>query len=614
MLSEEGWLLFLRYFSLPVSLFKYKHCSVIKLQISLKNLTTRFNSTFRYVLNVVRKSTFNRVFQVLYLFYLIYFNTNTETDSIWKIQNLKMAANGDTMKCKSASIYIVFVVVHTCLARLPAFPGAEGFGKYATGGRDGEVYHVTNLKDSGPGSLRDAVSVSNRIIVFGVGGVINIGERIVVKKNSYIAGQTAPGGGITIYGNGVALNGDSGNNIIRYLRIRMGKNGDTKKDALAISEGQNYMLDNVSISWGIDGTLDVNGSGIDNLSVQDCIVGQGINIINHSTGGLMQSGKWSIIRSLYIDNKTRNPKARGIHECINSVFYNWQSNGYIMGDTEGISECNLIGNYFIYGPSSSSNSHITNTTAAFHVYGKDNQVDDNKNGVLDGTLMTSYKTATVMTSPFSHPGVNKLFAAKDALEYVTKNAGASMVRDDVDKFLIDELVSYGKKGKIITTEDENGISGNVGTVANGTIPEDTDKDGIPDIWEKKHGLNPNSINDYKGKDLSDEGYTNIEMYINELAGDPVIFKLKTALSQSNTVKHNRFRAWQNAGSLFLKIDSKTVVIIDAIDVSGRLIKSLYKGTPETNILKFDRLLHSGVCLLRVKCDDGQKIVPVAGVW
>jgi len=301
---------------------------------------------------------------------------------------------------------------------LPAFPGAEGFGKYTTGGRGGAVCHVTNLNDAGPGSLRDAVSVSNRIVVFDVGGVINISDRIVIKKNIYVAGQTAPGGGITIYGNGVALNGDSGNDIIRYIRIRMGKNGDAKKDALAVSAGQNYMLDNISVSWGIDGTLDVNGSGIDSLTFQDCIIGQGINIINHSTGGLMQSGKWSLLRCLYIDNKTRNPKARGIHECINSIFYNWASDGYIMGDTEGRSECNLIGNYMIYGPSSNDNSHITNTTSAFNVYGEDNWVDDNKNGKCDGWLMTDYKTATVMGSPFNHPGAGTLLSAHDALNCV----------------------------------------------------------------------------------------------------------------------------------------------------------------------------------------------------
>ncbi|MBN1346196.1 MAG: pectate lyase [Phycisphaerae bacterium] len=353
-----------------------------------------------------------------------------------------------------------------------AFPCAEGFGRMTSGGRRGEVVHVTNLDDSGAGSFRDAVSQSNRIVVFDVGGVINISTRIVVHENIYVAGQTAPGGGITIYGNGVAFNGDSGNDIVRYIRIRMGKNGDSEKDAVAVSERQDYMFDHVSISWGRDGTLDVNGTGVDNLTFQECIIAQGINNSNHSTGGLMQSGKWSMIRSLYIDNKTRNPKARGTHEFINSVLYNWAEHGYIMGDTSGVSECNLVGNYFIYGPSSNSGSHITDTTPTFYVYADDNWVDSNKNGQLDGSLLTDYKTATVVDRAFDYPaGVTGKLSAQEALQYVIDHVGASIVRDAVDEMLIQQILSYGTQGRIIDTEDDNGIAGNVGTVANAAPPQ-----------------------------------------------------------------------------------------------------------------------------------------------
>ncbi|MBN2166124.1 MAG: carbohydrate-binding protein [Marinilabiliaceae bacterium] len=406
---------------------------------------------------------------------------------------------------------ILLINIQPIQSQTLGFPDAEGFGKYTTGGRGGDIYHVTNLNDSGTGSFRDAVSQSNRIVVFDVGGIINISSRIVIKKNITVAGQTAPGGGITIYGNGIAFNDDSGNNIIRYIRIRMGKNGDSGKDAVSISAGTNYLFDHVSISWGRDGTLDVNGTGIDNMTFQDCIISQGINNSNHSTGGLMQSGKWSMIRSLYIDNKTRNPKARGTHECINSVFYNWGTNGYIMGDTDGTSECNLIGNYFIYGPSSSSNTHITNTTPTFYVYGSDNRVDSNKDGTLNGSIMTDYKTATVESSPYAYPGVNQLMSAKDALYHVIDNVGASIVRDAVDELLISQLTSFGTAGQIINTEDDNGISGNVGTVASGTVPTDTDQDGMPDYWETANGINPNT-SDHNG-DNDGDGYTNIEEYL-----------------------------------------------------------------------------------------------------
>ncbi len=396
-----------------------------------------------------------------------------------------------------------------------AFPEAEGFGRYTTGGRGGEVYHVTNLNDDGPGSFRDAVSQPNRIVVFDVGGVINVGDRIVIQKNITVAGQTAPGGGITLYGNGVALNSSSGNSIIRYLRIRMGENGDYRKDALGISDGQNYIFDHVSISWGWDGTVDVNGSNIDNITFQDCIIGQGIDIVGHSTGGLMQSGKWSMIRSLYIDNETRNPKGKGTHEMINNVIYNWGSDGYIMGASDGLSEVNFIGNWFIYGPSSSAGTHITRTTESFHVYAEDNWVDDNTNGILDATPLTDYSTATLMDTPYNYDGMRNLMPANDALQYVIDHAGGSYpARDAVDQYLIDELISYGTKGAIIDRESDNGIPDNVGTVANGTPPVDTDGDGMPDYWEIAFDLDPNEAN--SDGDANEDGYTNIENYLNWL--------------------------------------------------------------------------------------------------
>ena len=122
-----------------------------------------------------------------------------------------------------------------------AFPGAEGWGRFATGGRGGSVYHVTNLKDSGAGSLRDAVSQANRIVVFDVAGVIKLESRLVFAKNLYVAGQTAPGEGITVYGNGVSFSGAT-NTIVRYMRFRMGKNGDSGKDAAGIANGTNMIF------------------------------------------------------------------------------------------------------------------------------------------------------------------------------------------------------------------------------------------------------------------------------------------------------------------------------------------------------------------------------------
>jgi len=155
-----------------------------------------------------------------------------------------------------------------------AFPGAQGFGRYATGGRGGEVVHVTNLNDSGPGSLRDAISQPNRIVVFDVGGVIKLESRLVFKNNQTIAGQTAPGGGITLYGDGTSFSG-ANNTIVRYVRFRMGRIGSSGKDTVTMANGHDVIWDHCSLSWGRDGNFDLNrssGASLYNLTLQDSIV------------------------------------------------------------------------------------------------------------------------------------------------------------------------------------------------------------------------------------------------------------------------------------------------------------------------------------------------------
>ena len=151
----------------------------------------------------------------------------------------------------------------TLQAQPLAFPGAEGFGKHATGGRSGSVYHVTNLNDTGNGSFRDAVSKPNRIIVFDVSGVIRLQSRVAVSSNLYIAGQTAPGEGITLYGNGLSFS-NANNTICRYLRVRMGIVGSSGEDALTLASGHDMIFDHCSVSWGRDETFSISGQGPQN--------------------------------------------------------------------------------------------------------------------------------------------------------------------------------------------------------------------------------------------------------------------------------------------------------------------------------------------------------------
>ncbi|GLB34828.1 putative pectate lyase [Lyophyllum shimeji] len=408
---------------------------------------------------------------------------------------------------------LLATAISSCSALL-AFPGAEGFGAQATGGRGGSVYVVTNLNDSGSGSFRDAVSQSNRIVVFAVGGIINITSRIVVSSHVTIAGQTAPGQGITVYGNGVSYSGAS-NTITRYIRYRMGTTSDSGKDAITIANGENMIFDHVSVSWGRDETFSINGP-VSNVTISDSIIAQGLE--THSCGGLIQTdGGVSIIRSLYIDNKTRNPKVKGVNEFVNNVIYNWGGGGgYIAGDSDGPSYANILNNVFISGPSTSV-SPFTRGNANFHTYVSNNYYDSNQNGVLDGSILAvntdNYSPVDFQSTKYNYPTVATLLSPLDAYNKVKASAGASKPRDRVDTYLINtELASLGKVGATISDPTASPING-PGPVTGGTAPVDSDSDGIPDAYEVAHGTDPH-VND--SAKIASNGYANIENYINSL--------------------------------------------------------------------------------------------------
>lgn len=438
-----------------------------------------------------------------------------------------------------AFITLQFLLLATASteAQQLAFPSAEGFGRFATGGRGGTVYHVTNLNDSGVGSFRDAVSVANRTVVFDVGGIIRINERIIVKNNITIAGQTAPGGGICIYGNGLSFS-NANNTIVRHIRIRMGINGDSGKDAIALARGHDMMFDHVSVSWGRDGTFDINpdsGVEIENITIQNCIIGQGLE--THSTGGLMQTtGGVSALRNLYIDNNTRNPKVKGINQFVNNVVYNWIVGAYILGDSDGPSAANVSNNYFINGPSTTS-AAFTRGNTNFHIYASNNFQDSNKDGILNGSVIpqSGYGTVSWEIQPYGYPSVTQLSPVA-AYNYVLANAGASIRRDQVDARLIMELTSLGRLGQTISNENNAPMNG-PGTIAGGSAPADTDQDGMPNSWETTYGLNPNNASDRNG-DPDADGYTNLEEYLAGLVGEgngPGSSSTSTITLQENTI-------------------------------------------------------------------------------
>ena len=410
-------------------------------------------------------------------------------------------------------------------AQLKAFPEAEGFGQYATGARtnlsSASVYHVTNLNDSGSGSFRDAVSQSNRFVVFDVGGFINLDSVVQVASNVTIAGQTAPGG-IVLYDHRISFT-NSHNLISRHFAVRMGR-APGREDAASIARGTNMIFDHMSITWGVDGTFDINpdsGYVIDNITIQDSIVAQGLDVVGHSTGGLMTLGsgdRSSVIRSLWADNVTRNPKVRGENEFINNVVYGYETSGYIMGDTTSMdSHANVEGNYMIEGPVNGS-SPFASGTANFHIYANGNYIDENRNGVLDGYLNSTYPGADVVGTRFAFPTTTTM-TAQQAVAHVMDNAGPSIVRDVVDSQLMNEVASYGTLGGVIVRETD--LFTNYGTNPAYLNPRarltDDDNDGIADNWESAKGLSPSNASDWKG--LSGAGYTWLEEYVNELGAD-----------------------------------------------------------------------------------------------
>ncbi len=408
---------------------------------------------------------------------------------------------------------IIFSFQNHLSAQLLAFPGAEGYGKYATGGRTGTVYHVTNLNNSGTGSLRDAVSASNRIVVFDVAGVIKITERLIVSANIYLAGQTAPGEGITVYGNGWTFSGAS-NTICRYMKIRMGIVGTSGKDANGLENGHDVIFDHCSISWGRDENFSINSTTATNITIQNCIISQGL--LTHSAGGLIQcDGGITLYRNLYADNGTRNNKVKGVSQYVNNIVYNWKAGAYIMGgESSGSSYVNAVGNCFIQGPVDGVVPFSLGNNQ-FHIYANDNISDTNRNGSFDPYAIpqSEYEgPPDFQAVPYAYP-ILPTVAANTLISTSLPAVGASLpYRDYVDYYVTNEVKTFGTKGELIANESvlPFGVPTSWPLWA-GTARLDTDNDGMPNAWETANGTNPN-VND--AMVITASGYTNIENYIN----------------------------------------------------------------------------------------------------
>jgi len=414
------------------------------------------------------------------------------------------------MKQKLLLVFFIFSVGLLNAQQL-AFPGADGFGKKAIGGRGGEVYHVVNLNDSGAGSFRDAVSQPKRTVVFDISGVIKLESKLQIASYITIAGQTAPGDGIVVYGNGVSMTG-SNDVIIRYMRFRGSVNMNKGTCTLAADSAHDIIFDHVSVEWGRWDNLHIKESN--NVTLQYCLIGEGIN--PQMFGALLENPtNLTIHHCLWVDNQSRNPKAKAGIEVINNVIYNWGSNGLVGGHSAADHFQDLINNYFIAGPNS-SNVFLGMFSATDHVYHRGNLVDLDKDGKLNGRAVIDsdiINTTATLVNKVQRPCLSEtaIESAEVAYKSVILNAGASLKRDEIDNRLIGYVKSIGKTGQVIKSEEE---VGGQPAIKMTKAPKDKDGDGIPDEWEKKHKLNSNDAAD--GKLIASSGYSNLEEYLNDL--------------------------------------------------------------------------------------------------
>lgn len=468
------------------------------------------------------------------------------------------------MKTTTKLLFSMMLVMMSTLlsAQQLAFPGAQGWGRFAQGARASgspTVYHVTNLNDSGTGSFRDAVTSPNRVIVFDVAGTIRIKSALVFAKNLTVLGQTAPGDGVQIYGDRISFSG-ADNLIVRHMRFRMGKSAASgQKDACGIANGGNMIFDHLSVLWGRDENFSVSwdnkGSAPHDITIQNSIIGQGLQ--SHSCGGLIQTeGGVTLFRNLYIENKTRNPKVKHLNQFVNNVVYNWGNGGcYLMGrDSEGNSWAEIVNNYFVKGPWNTGYKPLQEGNGNFQFYGEGNYYDDNRDGQLNGHLYTDDEytasgalrratLAEITNAPKAFPVITDLMTAEDALKWMIDSVGPSLpARDEVDQYLIDELTSYGTGGTTGGISDETTLPHKgTGFISPGNKPKDSDNDGIPDEWETANGLNPNNASDAVA--IAANGYLNIENYVFTITEAYPYLRVPTNLTVTNQETQSISVSW-----------------------------------------------------------------------
>ncbi|TKJ35920.1 MAG: pectate lyase [Planctomycetes bacterium B3_Pla] len=422
-------------------------------------------------------------------------------------------------------------------ASVPAFPGAEGFGAQSLGGRGGKVLFVTNLNDAGPDSLRAAVEADGpRTVVFRVSGTIALKSTLAIRNSHItIAGQTAPGDGICLKNHALAIAAD--HVIVRYIRCRPGDNTEAESDALSISSGRDIIVDHCSASWSVDETLSASTGGqLGNVTVQWCIISESLHDSSHHKGahgyGSLIRGGWgngyTFHHNLYAHHHARLPRPGNyndrskdpdgfIFDFRNNVIYNWagRAAGYNADGSNGtnsITKMNFVGNYYKTGVNSAGSLAFSESTRSARAWFGGNCM--NGSCPAEPWSLVTFSDfsprdlgAYIQSEPISVPPV-RTDDAVAAYKRVLTEAGAVLPkRDAVDSRIVGE-VGTGT-GKIINDEDE---VGGWPELKSARPPKDSDRDGMPDDWEKRNGLDASDSADGSA-DADADGYTNLEEYL-----------------------------------------------------------------------------------------------------
>lgn len=418
---------------------------------------------------------------------------------------------------------------------LPAFPGAEGAGATALGGRGGKVLTVTTLNDSGPGSLRAAVEARGpRIIVFAVAGTIQLSKPLTVREGRVtIAGQSAPGDGITLRDHPLVVQADDV--VIRYIRSRLGDESRTESDAIWIRAGRRIILDHVSASWSVDETLSVSGNyaaldeGWYDVTVQWSIIADSLTRSLHAKGAhgygsLVRGGRGaraSFHHNLWANHSARMPRPGNyapaaadpegaLFDFRCNLFYNWGAgrSGY-NADKDSLSRYNFVGNAYVRGPQSTKAIAFHEGNPVAKSWFADNAMD----GVVPAdpwSLVTGIADpAQKLAAPVDMPKVS-CSGSKSVEADVLARAGASRSRDSIDAAVVEGVRT--RTGRQIDRQTD---VGGWPELRSGVVPADSDGDGMPDAWERKRGLDPKRDDSTGDRDRN--GYTDVEDYLNALA-------------------------------------------------------------------------------------------------